>query len=231
MDAVCSRNLLNKAVGKLVCPKHRTAIPEVRHPPPLTRAALTTPEARQRRRKKSIYENRIIFPSFNYPATRLTHKGGTNNPAALPKRTNLESGVGWKERDRTTPSATPRTSDTSRRLRRFLLGNGTAPGPPPSAAAYGIPRPAEPMGSSSPPPPPSPPGLALGSRASLRCPAVCKHPLTRGAGCLWDCPCSRCATGMLFFKIFFLPLRVRLRVRCGETVSCYACRSAKSNVS
>lgn len=78
-------------------------------------------------------------------------------------------------------------------------GTGPHPGPPRSAAAYGIPRPAEPMGSSSPPPPPSPRGLAVGSRASLRCPAVCKHPLTRGAGCLWDCPCSRCATGMLFF--------------------------------
>lgn len=64
---------------------------EVRHPPPLNRPALTVPEARQR---KEHLGKQNIFANFNYPATRFTHKRGRNNPAALRKRRNLESGGG-----------------------------------------------------------------------------------------------------------------------------------------
>lgn len=84
---------LYRAAGKLVCPRHGTAIPERRrrHPPPLKRPALTTREVWQR---KPAFRKTEFFANVNYPATRSAHRRRTKMPAAPCKRTNLEGGRG-----------------------------------------------------------------------------------------------------------------------------------------
>lgn len=70
-----SRNLLNKAAGKLVCLECGTAIPEPRKSetaPPPSSPAPAAPRSRQKTRRAVGKEHFVA--NFNYPTRRLTDR-------------------------------------------------------------------------------------------------------------------------------------------------------------